>query len=265
VATAPVVQDDVVTRPAIRRGAAFVGASLALLSAAGGVLAFELFKESARSLPRLVLLISIVLPGAVAVAALVRINRLVVLGLLQGMFWPSVAWLTYDIDYSVQRPANYQYLSANAVGSLSDALGAAAAVLLLISWSPAISRRRGRLSGYLPAVMVCAVASAQITVLIFAVATYVPLAGRYELGIIDLLGGIAVAWYAVTIRDTALGAALVFGWAFSVGLPVFADRPPGTSGTAQISGTVACWLLGAVALLALMYSESAKTREQDQL
>jgi hypothetical protein len=96
-------------------------------------------------------------------------------------------------------------------------LAASAAILLLVSWRPAVDRRRATGLRPLPVVLVAGVGLSQVA----GLAAWLhgdSHADSYVLGIAALLVGLAVTWYAVSLRAHALGGALVLGWAITSAL-----------------------------------------------
>ena len=155
-----------------------------------------------------------------AVLALVQINRLVIIGFLQGMWWSAAPSLAATIVIVVHLSGDtVRRLAAVLLSFTSYALGVIAAVLLMVSWSPAADRRRAPPTRALPVMLLGAVGLSQIAALIFYVTV-----GRtipaydyrslffYILGSAGVLVGLAVAWYAMSLRARTLGGALVLGW-----------------------------------------------------
>ena len=158
-----------VLRPPIRREVAFAGAGTALLAGAAGLVSGLLLYTSSDPAVYFFGLAAYLVSTGIAVAALRRIDLLVITGLLQGMCWQAVAYVAADIAlFSVDHMFGLTglYLAALWVGVISDVLGAGAAVLLLISWGPAVGWRRVSRLRPLPVMLVCGVGLSQIASLI---------------------------------------------------------------------------------------------------
>ncbi|HXZ75036.1 MAG TPA: caspase family protein [Streptosporangiaceae bacterium] len=239
------------TPPHIRRGVAFAGSGIALLAGITGLVALalhylpsyygNLFFASATYLT--------IAGVAIVVLLLVRIGQLTAVGFLQGLCWPAVAFTVLDIwDVAVNRESALNGRSPGAffAGVLADVLAASAAVLLLVSWRPAVGRRRASGLRPLPVVLLGAVGLSQVAGTAFWVHGY-PNFLSYVLGIAGLVVGLAVTWYAVSLRAHALGGALVLGWAITSALA------PVGFGTWSALGTLVLVLLAAVVILAIIY------------
>ena len=231
----------------IRRGMAFTGAGIALLAGITGLTSELLFYAPHEPAVYFFGLASYLLPTAVAVAALLRINRLVIVGLLQGMWWPAVAYVTQDLtDSASGQTGGYtgRFLAAFHVGVISDVLGAGAAILLVVSWSRAVDWHRVSRLRPLPVMLLCGVCLSQGVVLIFTVTQNGPRAQSLA----ELLVGLSVTWYAANLRASALGGSLVLGWSIVVALGFLSAISPWTA-----IGVLGCVLLAAVAILAVIY------------
>jgi hypothetical protein len=73
---------------------AFAGAGVALLAGITGFTSQLLFYTPHDPVGNFFGPASYLVPTVVAIALLLRINRLVMVGLLQGMWWPAVAYVT---------------------------------------------------------------------------------------------------------------------------------------------------------------------------
>jgi DivIVA domain-containing protein len=243
-------------RSPIRREVAFAGAGTALLAGAAGIVSQLLLYTSYD--PGVFLGLAAYLASTgVAVAALRRIDRPVITGLLQGMCWPAVAYVAADIAmFSADHMFGLTgtYLAALWVGVLSDVLGAGAAVLLLISWSPAAGWRRGSRLRPLPVMLLCGVGLSQIVGLISAF-TQQDKNGTFEtFAIAGLLVGLALTWYAVNLQAPALGGALVLGWSTVTALWLLAGMSPPTA-----MDVLRCVFLAAVIVMTLIYMRMPDT------
>ena len=238
-----------VSRPPIRREVAFAGAGTALLAGAAGLVSEILVYTSSDPGVYFFFLAAYLVPAGTAVAALRRIDRLVITGLLQGMCWPAVAYVASDIAlFSVDHMYGLTGLSLAVfwVFVISDVLGAGAAVLLLISWSPAVGWRRVSRLRALPVMLVCGVGLSQIAGLIL-VFTQGEDAASETSAVAGLLVGLAVTWYAVNLRARVLGGVLVLGWSAVTALWSLVMSPW------TAIDTLSSVLLAAVMVLALIY------------
>jgi len=206
----------------------------------------------------------------VAIAALLRIRRLVLVGFLQGIWWVALAYLVGDIvDVSVNHLAGLEgrYLTGYWVGTLSDMLGVIAATLLLMSWVSAAERRRAPKLRGLPAVLLCAVGLSQLAELIFYGTVYqhdtygFVTSAQYSAAIFI---GLALTWYAVSLQKRALGGALVLGWATITAVFLLADAAGAfwwpyyysysySHSSARIWGILGCVLVVLVVILTVIY------------
>ncbi len=240
-----------VSRPPIRREVAFAGAGTALLAGAAGIVSQLLLYTSYDPGVYFFGLAAYLVSTGIAVAALRRIDQPVITGLLQGMWWPAVAYVASDIAlFSADHMFGLTglYLAALWVGVISDVLGAGAAVLLLISWSPAAGWRRVSRLRPLPVMLVCGVGLSQIASLILVFTQHGKNATSETSAIAGLLVGLAVTWYAVNLRARVLGGALVLGWSTATALWLLAGMSPWSA-----IGVLGCILLAAVMALALIY------------
>jgi len=210
------------TTPRLRRGTAFAGSGIALLAGISGLISLALHYLDSSSHYGSVLFASasyLTIAGA-AIAVLVRIDRLVTVGFLQGLTWPAAAYLAVDIwNVTADRATTLSEHPVDALtaSTLADVLAASAAILLLVSWRPAMDRRRAMGFRPLPMALVGGVGLSQVA----GLAVWVhgdSGADSYVLGIAALLVGLAVTLYAVSLRAHAPGGALVLGWAITSAL-----------------------------------------------
>jgi hypothetical protein len=257
VSDSPAISPSVPQRP-IRRRIAVTGAGLALFAGVAGLITTIIeYKPGLSGSYYLYhtwyynfIFAAYLIPIVVAVVALRRIDRLVIVGLLQGMWWPAVALVARDV---VASSAYHSYgwtgrfLAGYRVEIASDVLGAAAAILLVVSWSPAVGWSRASRLRPLPVALLCGVGLSQIVVWI-ALATNDTRAYEQVLGIALLLVGLAVTWYAVNLPAAPLGGALVLGWSTIIALGLLAGVGIWTD-----MAVLGCALLLAVIFLAVIY------------
>ncbi len=117
-----------------------------------------------------------------------------------------------------------------------------------VSWSPAVGGRRDSRLRPLSVMLLCGAALSQIGILIFTFAEQRTDVAAETLGIAGLLVALAVTWYAVNLRASAFGGALVLGWSTVIALQLLAAMSPWTA-----IGVLGCVLLAAVMILALIY------------
>ena len=109
-------------------------------------------------------------------------------------------------------------------------------------------------------VLLGAVGFSQIAALIF----YVNLAGTapfpdslyyYILGSAGVLVGLAVTWYAMSLRARALGGALVLGWVTVAALTLISHMTLWSrmTGVGRFCGVLECVLLATVVALTIFY------------
>ena len=86
-------------RPPIRRGAAYAGTVIALLAGIAGLISRVLLHHDSRQSGAtfLVNLAIFAVPAVVAVIALMQIDRLVIVGFLQGIWWQAAPYLAASI------------------------------------------------------------------------------------------------------------------------------------------------------------------------
>jgi hypothetical protein len=247
-------------RPPIRRGAAYAGTVIALLAGIAGLISrvFPLHHLSGANFFDLAFF---AVPVVVAVIALTQINRLVIVGFLQGMWWLAAPYLAASIVYLANLfGITGSLLAATLVGFTGDALGVIAAILLMVSWSPAADRRRAPRIRKLPVMLLGAVGFSQIAALISYV-THGRSAGFFWplyysiLGSAGVLVGLAVTWYALSLRARALGGALVLGWVTVAALALmnYMTLWSGMTGVERFCTVLECVLLTAVVVLTIFY------------
>ncbi|MBV9204305.1 MAG: caspase family protein [Actinobacteria bacterium] len=208
-------------QPPVRMGTALAGLWVALLAGTAGLMAHK-FQYSA-SVSFAVIFSQqafYAVPMAVAVAGLLlRRRRRVILGLLQGMWWPAASWLAWPIVAATKRlyglGSSHIQLEGFYVGTLSSVLGVIAAILLLASWNPGPRRSGDRKTGALPVMLVCCVSLSQIAgVFLYESPVFDWTAdANYAQGAAAVVVGLAVSCYAVSLRTRTLGGVLILGWA----------------------------------------------------
>ena len=254
-------------RPPIRMGAAFAGTVIALLAGIAGLISEVLLHDSRMSGANFFLDLAIfAVPVVVAVIALMQINRLVIIGFLQGMWWSLAApflaaWIVRLAHLS---GITGRFLAGDLVTFTGYALGVIAAVLLMVSWSPAADRGRAPRIRVLPVMLLGAAVFSQIAALIFYVtgARRIPSSYPqylslyfYILGSAGVLVGLAVAWYAMSLRARALGGALILGWVTVAALALmnYMILWSGMTGVERFCSVLECVLLATVVVLTIFY------------
>ena len=116
----------------------------------------------------------------------------------------------------------------------------------MVSWRPSVDMRRATGFRPLPVALFAGVGLSQAAGLAFWVHGY-PHASSYAFGIAGLLVGLAVTWYAVSLRAHALGGALVLGWSITSALVLLGY------GTWSALAPLTLVLLAAVVILAVIY------------
>jgi hypothetical protein len=237
------------TTPRLRRGMAFAGSGIALLAGISGLISLALHYLSGSYGNVFFASAAYLTTAGAAIAVLVRVDRLVTVGFLQGLTWPAAAYTAVDIwNVTVARATtlNDYPVGALTASILADVLAASAAILLLVSWRPAVDRRRATGLRPLPVVLVAGVGLSQVA----GLAVWVhgdSHADSYVLGIAALLVGLAVTWYAVSLRAYAPGGALVLGWAITSALVTVGF------GTWSALSALVLVLLAVVVVLAIIY------------
>jgi hypothetical protein len=246
-------------QPPIRRAVAFAGAGIALL--AGVVWFISAALTDTKGEPHAYLFFSQasnVVPIAVALIALLRINRLVILGFLQGMYWPiaaaligNIVWVSVDHLFGDSGRA----LAGDYADIIGNALGVFAAILLIISWNQAAARYRTWKFRRLPVMLVCGVGLSQIAQFIYYYTDYYS-ATSTAVYSAEILVGLALAWYATSLRARILGGALMLGWVTMTAVSIIADMtisPWSEHATGYVSAVFACVLLAIVVILTIIY------------
>ena len=227
--TTPVVPSA--ARPPISRGAALAGTVIALLAGIAGLISQVLLHGPLQSgLNFFINLAIFAVPVLVAVIALVQINRLEIIGFLQGMWWLAVPFLAAT-TVLVAHLSNIPTDRAHAEVILSFtayALGVIAAGLLMVSWSRAANRRRAPWNGMLPLMLLGTIGSSQIAALFLYVNEGQEAGSYYSqyyyiLGSVEVFVGLAITWYALCLRARALGGALILGWVTIAVLTLMTD------------------------------------------
>ena len=252
-------------RPPIRRAVAYTGTVMALLTGIGGVISqlliFNPFYITAGAV-FFHFLFSLAIYGLVVITALIgltQIYRLVITGFLQGMLWLGAASLVTIIVLFGEVSYSGLALDGLIIEVVSLALGVIAAILLIISWSPAVERRPARQIRGLPLMLVGVAGLSQIPVLISDVRIADELQGFYYFyaqGITGFLVTLAVTWYAMSLRSRAFGGALVLGWAtaaaavFAIELAQNLPSYPSIFEPSAIPGYI---LLAIVVVLTIIY------------
>lgn len=250
-------------RPSIRLGAAYAGTVIALLAGIGGLISQVLaHRSSDSSVTFLFNLASFAIPVVTAVIALMQIRRLVIIGFLQGMLWQAVPFLAAStVPIAHLSGASGRGLAGSLLSVTSYALEVIAALILMVAWSPAADGRRAPGIGVLPVMLLAAMGLGQIAVLIF----YVTVGGwinsldsrtslfLYILGSAGVLVGLAVTWYAMALRVSALGSALILGWVTAVALTLASIMALPIPDSFLFWSVLACVLLAAAAVLAVFY------------
>jgi hypothetical protein len=200
---------------AVRTGAALAGIAAALLAGIAAQMsyhylyprpgaAFSWFEETFSTLPMIVAI----------VALLLWRRRFLTLGFLQGLLWPSAAWLTADLVAAVKNLTGSGAARTGAhYEALSDALGVVAVIALLAAWAPGASLRRGARSRAVPVLLVCCATMSQIAGAFLFNSPRIQNTATYTQGAFCAIVAFGVSWYAVSIASRAAGGVLILGWA----------------------------------------------------
>ncbi len=198
------------------------------------------------------------LPLLVALAAaLPRFRRLGVLGFLQGSMWPRTGVLANYLagtlfDHMFRNPG--EFFASYVYGIVSTALALLAAVILLLAWRPAAARRRSPQAGPRTVLIMVtiALAVAAYTVGTVLVGTSAP---NYALAVVESATGLAVGWYALSLRSRGLGAALLLGWTVQAALVATVDVTSYSVLTVagRVSGVAACVMVGLLVIQVIAY------------
>ena len=251
-----------VARP-IRRGAAFTGTVIALLAGLAGLISQVLAHIPSQSGLNFFFDLAIfAVPVAVAVVVLTQIRRLATIGFLQGIWWLAVPALAANIVIITNMPDGItdRDLAAILLRFTSSALGVITAILLMVSWSPAVDRRRPPLRA-LPVMLLTAAGFSQIAALILYVSQgrglpYFPLSlSLYIMGSAGVPVVLALTWYAMRLRAHAVGAALVLGWVTIAALTLmtYLTQWSQMTGVERFWGVLECVLLATVVVLTVFY------------
>jgi hypothetical protein len=261
--------DPSTRQPPIRRGVAFAGAGAALLAGIVWFISACLTDTKGESHVYLFFAqASNVVPIVAALTALLRINWLRVLGFLQGMYWPIVAWLPANIVYaSVDHMSGDtgRVLAGVFVGIIGDVMGVCGAILLVISWNQAVVRPRAWQFRTLPVMLVCGIGLSQVAQFIYYYIDYYS-ATDTALYSAAILVGLALAWYATSLRATMLGGALMLGWVAVTALSLIADMTISSwsaSTIGYLSAVFSCVLLAIVVILAIIYMREPAEPDPD--
>jgi hypothetical protein len=247
-------------RPPIRRGEAYAGTVIALLAGITGFISQILNHGSRESgATFLVHLTIFAIPAVVAVIALTEINRLAIIGFLQGIWWQAAPSLAASIVLVAHLSGDSaRGLAGILLSFTSYALGVIAAVLLMGCWSPATARRRAPPTRALPVMLLGAVGLSQIAALLFymtigrTIGSYYSLS-FYILGSAGVLVGLAVTWYAMCLRARTLGGALVLGWVTAAALMLTSYMTLPLTDVLLFWSALGCVLLAAVVVLTIFY------------
>ena len=238
---------------------AFAGVALAILAGVAGIISSISYAPGTRGVFTFFFLAADVIAIAVAVAVLLLPkHRLVAIGLLQGMWWPAAAGLVYLIAYALATHLSGwtgRSLAGFILNVLSYVLGTIAAVVLIVSWRPAADRRRTPTPGALPVLLLCSIGLSLIADAILDATTYIPRATGYVLGATWIVVGLAVTWYAVTLRARMLGGALALGWVITAAvllMPIVFTLGEFT-GIARVAAVLELALLATAAIFAIIY------------
>jgi Caspase domain len=247
-----------IARPSIRTGMAFAGVALALLAGVAGIIGTISYAPGIPGAPTFFALVASLISIGVAVAVLLLPKyRLVTIGLLQGMSWLAAAYVVYWIAYALATHlSGYtgRGLAGFVLTIISNVLATVAAVVLMVSWKPAINRRRVPMPGALPVVLLCSLGLSLIADAIFVVTEFIPHAPSYALGAAEIVVGLAVTWYAVTLRARRLGGALVLGWVINAAITLMANMTLGPiGGTGHVAIVLEFVLLATAAIIAIIY------------
>jgi Caspase domain len=258
--TAPVAPSA--ARPPIRVGAAFAGTVIALLAGIIGLISQVLLREP--SMPDLNFFVNLTIfavPIVVAVIALTQINRLVIIGFLQGMWWLAVPRLAAGITGAAVAGIIGYLPAAILLSFIGDALGVIAAIFLMAAWSPATDRRQAPRIHALPVMLLGAVGLSQIASLVFYVSQgqgeryFFDSVHAYVQGSTGVLVALAVTWYAVSLRERALGGALVLGWVTIAALTLmnYVIQWSEMTGVERFCVVLECVLLASAIVLTILY------------
>jgi uncharacterized protein YcfJ len=251
-------------RRPIRTGAALAGTAIAFLAGMAGLISQVLLHSPSQSgLNFLVDLAIYAVPVVVAVIALTQIQRLVITGFLQGMWWLAGPALAANIVLVTNIPSGFtdRAFAATLLRFTSSALGVIAAILLMVSWSPAVDRRLHPPIRALPVMLLGAAGFSQIAALILYISQgrgspYFPVSlSDYIMGGALVPVVLAVTWYAMSLRAHAVGAALVLGWVTIAALTLMNNviQWSRMTGVERFWAVLECVLLATVVVLTIFY------------
>jgi hypothetical protein len=259
--------------PAPVRRAAFAGTVIALLAGIAGLASQVLEHSSYESDPIFSFILGLyAMPTVVAVIALMKRDRPVIIAFLLGLWWLAVSWIASDVVTVTQlSSATGNYLAGFLVEYASDALGAIAAIFLVVSLNPVAAARRAPRIGVFTVVLLGAAGFSQIAASIFwgneyrqiaAEDTSASLSYSLEYSILGIAGVfvvLAVTWYALSIRARALGGALVLGWVSTAAFFPVIQMSNLTLDSAgeHLSDVLECALLATVVILTIRYVRRA--------
>jgi hypothetical protein len=160
----------------------------------------------------------------VAVTGLVlRNHRRMLIGLLQGLWWPSVAWLAWDPVSLATHEFTFT-TGGDYLGLGSGVLGVIAVILLVGSWNPGEGRSRGQRRSALPLALVYTVSLSQLAGVFLYTDTGFERRhyAYYAVGVVAVIAGLAVGWYATGLPNPFLGGLVLIGWTVSVTISLIA-------------------------------------------
>ena len=137
----------------------------------------------------------------------------------------------------------------------------------MAAWSPAADGRRAPRIGVLRVVLLAAVGLSQIAALVMYVTiggeimSYSKSLSLYILGSAGVLIGLAVTWYAMTLRTRVLGAVLILGWITVSALTLMASMILAPDDVLLFWSVLAFLLLAAAAGLTVFYMRGSSDSE----
>ncbi len=195
--------------------------------------------------------------AAAAAALAVRGRREPILPLLLGMYWCSAAWLVWDItaaDADRLFAATSRACAGSAAGIMSDALGLAAAILVLVAWRPAPEPRTRNGPRVLLVLLLFAVACTQLGQYVL-LTNMAPVTANYAQAGALLIACVTAAWYATALRARVPCGLLLIGWALHklLWLTAILVTAPSRAGLPASAGIFACLASVAVIITAIAY------------
>jgi hypothetical protein len=176
------------------------------------------------------------------------------------MWWLATAWLAADVFRTATPNPPLDALIAQYV---SDALGVTAAILLLVSWGPAVADGRVLRARALPVLMLGAAGFSQVSNALFLatdwrhyhIQSLAVALDDFMIGIASAFVALALTCYGMTLRTRALGGSLILGWvtaAAAFPLAYMSNWPIDTAAERcySISGLI---LLAIVVMLTVVY------------